>query len=347
MLTVTVNDRPIDVPAIVERGRVFLPLRTVFTALGAEVRYDAAQRVIVARSASRMLTLSVAADPVRLINNRAYLPLRFVAESLGATVTYDADSEIVRVTTPSIEVTGLSPSPDGRVPSAYPAISATLAAANASQADVVLQVDGQDVTQLASFDGATITFLPRTALARGRHLVKFFGHTLSHDTFTASWSFDTTMDAPREDNAPAFSALDYRLYADRNAFYRGDLMHFTLIAPPGGSARLRLCNLDFEFPLQNGGYGDTYRADVPAPLGYWLPNCAVTALYTSWTGVQTSVPVPYVISIYTTPAPRPTATPQPRHVEPMPRRVEPSPKPTATPLSRRGDRAFPRTMPGR
>ncbi len=355
MLAVTVNDRPIDVPAVVERGRIFLPLRTVFTELGATVSYDARQRIIIARNASRTLKLPVASDPVRLIAGRAYVPLRFAAESLGAIVNYDARSQLVRVTTSSVQVTALTPLPDAAISSAYPAISATLTSASAAPATVTLKIDDENVTTLATFDGSTITYLPRTALARGHHTVTFSGRTLSNEPFTASWSFDTTINPPPEDVTPPFTAFDYRLYADRNAFYRGDWMHFTLIAPPGGTARLQLCNLGFEFPLQNGGYGNTYRADVPAPLGYWLPNCPVTAVYTSWNGAKTLVPVPFAIAIFTTPQPRPSATPspQPRRIEPMPRRSEPTPAPapqskaTSAPRSLPRVRPSPRTTPGR
>lgn len=376
MLTVTVNDRPIDVPAIVERGRVFLPIRTVFTALGASVTYDGRQGVIVARHASHELRLPIASDPVRVFEGRAYVPLRYVAESMGARVAYDAHSQTIRVTEQSVAVTGLSPAPDAAVSSAYPTIAATIATANAVGRDVVLRVDGKDVTPLATFDGSTITYLPREAFYLGHHSVSFSGRTLSREPFSASWSFDTTMNPPPQDNTPAFTAFDYRLYADRNAFYSGDWMHFTLVAPPGGTARLQLCNLGLEYPLSYGGYGNVYRIDVPAPIGYEVPSCPVTAVYTSWTGQKVYVPVPYVIAIYTRPAaratPRPTPkptpkqTPQPRRIEsapahpvpadtstirgasPMPRRTESTPKPVATsaPRSLQRDRPSPRTTPG-
>ena len=349
MLTVTVNDRPIDAPAIVERGRVLLPMRTVFTALGATVSYDAQQRIIVARNASRTLILSAGSEPIRLISGRAYVPLRFVSEQLGAIVNYDAGSQVVRVLTSTVELSALTPANGSAISSPYPAISAALIDASAAPSAISLHIDGQDVTTLATFDGSTITYLPRTGLARGPHTVAFSGRTISNEPFSVSWSFDTTMNPPPEDNTPPFTAFNYRLYADRNAFYRGDWMHFTLIAPPGGTARLQLCNLGFEFPLENGGYGNAYRADAPAPLGYWLPSCPVTAVYTSWTGTKTIVPVPFSIAIYTTPQPRATATPspQPRHIEPMPRRPEPAPKPTSAPQSLPRVRPSPRTTPGR
>jgi hypothetical protein len=357
MVAVTVNNRPIDVPAIVKSGRVYLPLRTVFTALGATVTYDARQRIIVARNASQELRLPVASDPVKVFAGHAYVPLRFVAESMGASVAYDALTQTVRVTAKKVNVIGLTPAPDAVVSSAYPAIAATIAGANATSGDVSLQIDGEDVTALSTFDGSTITFLPRKALTRGRHTVTFSGHTLARDTFSSSWSFDTAMDPPPLDNSAPFTTFDYRLYADRNAFYSGDWMHFTLIAPPGGSARLQLCNLGYQYPLNNGGYGNVYQIDVPAPIGYWIPSCAVTAVYTSWNGAKVFVPVPYVIAIYTRAEPRqrptPSPAPKPRRIAPMPHRTEPMPMPkpaskaTAAPRSLPQGRPSPRTTPGR
>lgn len=335
MIAVTVNHHPIDVPAIVERGRVFLPLRTVFTELGAAVSYDAKQRVIVARTASHTLRLPIAAAPVRIAGGRAYVPLRYVAESLGASVVYDAASHTVRVDTPVVNVAPQAPVPNAIVASAYPAISASLGTASASAGDITLVLDGTDVTQLATFDGSTITFLPRRALSSGRHTVTFSGRTIAGDPFSAAWSFDTTVTAPPESDAPRFTPADYHFYADRSSFYRGDWMHFTLVAPPGGSARLQLCNGGYEYPFRSGGYGGTYEADIPAPLGYSIAQCPVRAIYTSWNGTQTIVPVPLAISLFTMPrpTPRPSATPVPqqRRIEPMPRRPEPSPKPSSTP----------------
>ena len=95
MLTVTVNDRPLDVAAVVENGRVLLPLRAAFAALGASIRYDSRKRIIVARSAARTLRLDVRG--LRVIANRTYVPLRFVAQSLGAVVGYDSHAQLVTI----------------------------------------------------------------------------------------------------------------------------------------------------------------------------------------------------------------------------------------------------------
>jgi hypothetical protein len=273
MLTVTVNDRPIDVAAIVEQGRVLLPMRAAFGALGATVTYDPRGRVIVARSAAHELRLRIGSPlglldgrtlrldvPARVIATRTYVPLRVVAQAMGAIVGYDAHANLVSIVTPDSVSAVSTPAPDSDVnPNPLPSI------------------------------------------------------------------------APGLPDAPAFDAYSYRFYASGPAiYYPGDWMHFTLIAPPGGSAQLELCGLGVRYALWNGGSGTVYQANVPAPYGYWMPSCAVTAVYTAWNGQQYFVPIPVVIAIYTRPqAGRPTPAPTP-HAIPHPggpRRTEPTPAP--------------------
>lgn len=358
MLTVTVNDRPIDVAAIVERGRVLLPMRTTFTALGASVGYDPHGRVIVARSATHALRLAIGAHeaivngrrvaldvPARIVATRTYVPLRFVAQAMGAVVGYDARAKLVSVVSSgsaaihgtvshAADVLGLTPAPQSVISSAYPTISASLGAASASRSDVTLTVDGEDVTALASFDGTTITYMPRIGLSRGSHTVRFAGRTLAQHGFSALWTFQTSLQAPPD--APAFNSYDYRFYASGPTFYYpGDWMHFVLVAPPGGSAQLQLCGMGFQYALWNTGYGSVYEANFPAPRGFWMPSCAVTAIYTAWNGRQYYVPIPVIIGIYTgaqpgtTPRPRPTTSPRPIPIGP--RRPEPTPTPRPLP----------------
>ncbi|HET9097815.1 MAG TPA: stalk domain-containing protein [Candidatus Baltobacteraceae bacterium] len=354
MLTVTVNDRPIDVAAIVERGRVLLPMRATFTALGASVGYDPRGRVIVARSAAHALRLAIGSHeaivdgrrmtldvPARIVATRTYVPLRFAAQAMGAVVGYDAQSNLVSVISgPSADARGtvshaadvldLLPAPQSVIGSAYPTISASLGSASASRSDVTLTVDGEDVTALASFDGTTITYMPRIGLSRGPHTVRFWGRTLAQHAFLATWTFQTSLQAPPD--APSFDTYDYRFYASGPTFYYpGDWMHFVLIAPPGGSAQLQLCGMGFQYALWSTGYGSVYEANFPAPRGYWMPSCAVTAIYTAWNGQQHYVPIPVIIGIYTGAqpgtTPRPKPTPSPRPIPIGPRR----PEPTATP----------------
>lgn len=358
MLTITVNDRPMDVAALVERGRVLLPMRATFTALGASVGYDARGNVVVARSATHALRLTIGSRealvdgrrvtldvPARIVAARTYVPLRFAAQALGAIVGYDARANLVSVTlrgsasaaTHEAKVVDTTPAAQSNVGTAYPTISASLANATASGAGIRLTVDGEDVTSLASFDGSTITYMPRIGLNRGMHTVVFSGTTLANAPFSTSWSFTTSLQAPPD--APAMNAYDYQFYASgRTLFYPGDWMHFVLIAPPGGSAEMQLCGMGWQYALWNTGYGSVYEANFPAPRGVWMPSCAATAIYTAWNGQQYYVPIPVMIGIYTgsqpggaTPHPKATFTPRPVPVGPRRPEPTPSPHPTNTP----------------
>ncbi len=344
MLVVSVNDRPLDVPAVVRRGRAMVPTRATFGALGATVSYDPNSRAIVAYTAEHAVRMTIGVNaalvdgrdvrldaPPLVLGARTYVPLRFVAQAMGAAVAFDSGMVSVTMqhasaTAQTVPVSALDPPADATIATAYPTISASLGSANAARADVTLTLDGQDVTAPASFDGSTITFMPRTGLARGTHQVAFTGRTDAGRSFSASWSFATTLAAPPDPGPDLYTDYGYRFYVDgANAFYPGDWMHFVLVAPPGGSAVLQLCGLGYQYGFWNGGYGATYQADVAAPLGYWLPSCQVTAIYTSWNGARTYVPIPLFVGLYTHPqfTPQPARTPAPT----------PTPKRTAAPIA--------------
>lgn len=279
MITVAVNDRPIDVAAIVEHGRVLLPMRATFAALGASVVYDPRGRVIVARSAAHALQLrigSTTADvdgrmvtldvPARVVAATTYVPLRFVAQAMGAVVGYDARSNLVNIHAAPIVSMGSTPAPDSDVnPAPLPSV------------------------------------------------------------------------APGLPDGPAFGPYDYRFYANGPAsYYPGDWMHFTLIAPPGGSAQVQLCGMGYQYALWNGGSGTVYQANIQAPSGYWIPTCTVTAVYTAWNGQQYYVPIPVIVGIYTDPRHLPTPAPSSRPIPHPggPRRTPPpaAPASLATPV---------------
>lgn len=112
MIAVHVNGRPIPARVIVERGSILLPMRSVFQALGATVRYDARGRIIVARDRRHLIVLPLSAPdavvdgrtvrlaaPARVIAGTAYVPLRFAAEALGARVSYHAREQLVAIRT--------------------------------------------------------------------------------------------------------------------------------------------------------------------------------------------------------------------------------------------------------
>lgn len=342
MIAVLVNGHPLHATALVERGRLFLPLRATAVALGAQITYDPRTREVVVTRFGR----SIALHP-KIVRQRSYAPLRVVAQALGARVGYRARSKTVSVSIPvaaadarlpgPVRIASLTPPNGARVSTAYPAISASIQNALASRSSVRLLIDGQDVTAESTFDGSTITYLPRSGLQPGTHVALFSGVTQTSRAFSQAWSFTTTLPAPPDMPSGYYDGYDYAFYVDgRDWFSVGDWMQFTLIAPPGGSAYLHLCGLRYTYPFWNAGDGTRYEANIPAPYGYWESECPVYAWYTTWDGREIEVPYPVYISLYTLtrrpryPVPNPRATPITHPIglpTGEPRRPEPTPSP--------------------
>ncbi|TAM73570.1 copper amine oxidase N-terminal domain-containing protein [bacterium] len=94
----------------VQSGRVLLPMRAIFEALGARVEYDGAHHAVIATGSAREIYLPIGAryafvDGKRVTldvgsaveRGRTLVPLRFVAESLGASVVYIAQANLVAI----------------------------------------------------------------------------------------------------------------------------------------------------------------------------------------------------------------------------------------------------------
>ncbi len=135
-ISVTVDGRALsfDQPPLMQDGRVLVPLRGIFEALGAEVQWDAASRTVRARTQTSQMTLplgsrsatvdgrTVSLDvPAAVVGGRTVVPLRFVAEALGAQVLWEGAARKV-----TIASTGTSPAP---APSPAPGSEVPLAGA--------------------------------------------------------------------------------------------------------------------------------------------------------------------------------------------------------------------------
>lgn len=118
-IKVTVNnvELSMDVSPIIKQGRIFVPLRSIFEATGATVKWDPAKQQIIGNKGSRVIVLYLNntrantdtgdilldAAPM-LFNNRVMVPARFVAESLGYIINWDHDTRTVDVSNePSID----------------------------------------------------------------------------------------------------------------------------------------------------------------------------------------------------------------------------------------------------
>lgn len=110
-VAIVINGETLDKeppPRMVD-GRVLIPLRKVFNALGATVKYE--NKVIDAQRGSLSVSLSPGVNqakingeettldvPPLLIDTVTYVPLRFVAQALGDSVNYDAAAKTITVT---------------------------------------------------------------------------------------------------------------------------------------------------------------------------------------------------------------------------------------------------------
>lgn len=126
--TVQVDGRPLalEAPPVRMEGRLLVPLRGIFEALGATVSYR--EGIIQARRGSRQVDVLVGSPravvdgrsvsletPPRLLGGRTYVPLRFVAEALGARVAYDASAGRVSIQTSAGSGAGGVGAPSGGV----------------------------------------------------------------------------------------------------------------------------------------------------------------------------------------------------------------------------------------
>lgn len=100
-----------DVPPTIEQGRVLVPMRAIFEALGAEVAWDSATLTVTATKGQTRVQLTIGAKtaykndtpvtldvPAKIVEGRTLVPLRFVSESLGAEVNWDAKTQAVTIT---------------------------------------------------------------------------------------------------------------------------------------------------------------------------------------------------------------------------------------------------------
>ncbi len=326
-LTVTVADRPIVSPALLVSGHVLLPLRETFETLNSSVAYDPATKKVTARNIvhtvtlriadraatldGRAVTLEVAA---RIVNGQVYVPLRFAAQGMGAIIRYDPRTKTVAVNGSDAPRRDgreaiaqapqtLIPPPNASVVTAYPIVSASLGGGiSAASNAVALVLDGADVTAQTSFDGRTITYVPKAGLELGTHTVAFSGRTATGQPFSTQWSFQTNAPPMRDD--ASYANGDYRFFAGPPQPYgAGAWMNLTLIAPPAGSGYAQICSPQFIYPLWNGGYGQRYRARVALPFPSMNGGCPITGIFIGRSGRPVYVPIASSNGIFLTGSP--------------------------------------------
>ena len=162
-VSVSVDNRPLvfaDQPPVNSGGRLLVPLRAIFEALGATVGYS--NGTIKANRGSTNLELNIGSDqaiingqrstldvPAQAVFGRTLVPLRFVGEAFGANVVYNAATQSVAITSPSTGgATGVVAPPSNTGTPSYvvpggTSVSGTLSNVNTAGNTITINDNGQ------------------------------------------------------------------------------------------------------------------------------------------------------------------------------------------------------------
>lgn len=104
---------------VIDNGRTLVPMRTLFEALGADVRWEpredsaigirdgAEVRIIVGSNVATVNGMERRLDvPARLIDGTTFIPLRFIGEALGDSIHWDPETGKITIQTNARDVGG-------------------------------------------------------------------------------------------------------------------------------------------------------------------------------------------------------------------------------------------------
>lgn len=96
---------------VIKDGNTLVPLRQIFEALGATIKWDGSTKTVTAEKGETTIQLTIGEDaayvnnekiileqPAEIINENSMVPLRFVSEALDAKVEWDGANKTIRIT---------------------------------------------------------------------------------------------------------------------------------------------------------------------------------------------------------------------------------------------------------
>ncbi len=99
-----------DTPPTISQGRTFVPMRSIFEALGANIIWTDASKSVLATLGEKTVFITVGDSlafvdnspvtldtPAKIVNNRVLVPVRFVSEALGYTVDWDSSTQTINI----------------------------------------------------------------------------------------------------------------------------------------------------------------------------------------------------------------------------------------------------------
>ncbi|NEU30603.1 copper amine oxidase N-terminal domain-containing protein [bacterium LRH843] len=112
-INVNINGQTLyfDQPPIIEKGRVMVPMRTIFEVVGAKVEWSPKTQTVKATKGNTIILLPLNSKqatingtkksldvPAKSVGGRTLVPLRFVSEALGSTVEWKPAQSLVDIT---------------------------------------------------------------------------------------------------------------------------------------------------------------------------------------------------------------------------------------------------------
>lgn len=186
-IKVVLNGTPLaftGTPPLQINGSTLVPMRGIFEALGATVKFDKASQTVYGQKGATAIILPVGAltatvngqpqalpVPAKLINGTTLVPLRFISQALGASVAWHPVTSTVTIQTVDQHLASLPVVPgnttiNGQVTGIY---------TNTTPTQLTVRVGGKDTTVplslstiiLRSADGQPATQVPLSALSTG------------------------------------------------------------------------------------------------------------------------------------------------------------------------------------
>jgi hypothetical protein len=113
-INVTLNGEPLyfDVNPQIINGRTMVPIRAIFEAMGANVKWDETTSTVIATRGSKTVQMTIGNPTIYIneiskimdispviVDGRTLVPARFVAEAFDASVEWDGENNNVIITT--------------------------------------------------------------------------------------------------------------------------------------------------------------------------------------------------------------------------------------------------------
>lgn len=102
--------RTLDAPPVIVNGVTFVPLRFIGEALGSEVQWNDALKVVMLQRSARQLQLTIGSklaivdgqivellEAPRIVNGRTMVPIRFISEAFGADVQWNPETQGISI----------------------------------------------------------------------------------------------------------------------------------------------------------------------------------------------------------------------------------------------------------